>query len=542
MTPDVLEYTLSYMEGLGSPLSLSVAILARYGEWDQVSTKELDPAQYNCSDAFLRDAAAVAFLKKADFLPLPPKLRKQRTVGKWWDAEKLCFRSNRRLAFLLSGHPSSGDPNEERIRHFVERVKKRIVNTIGSSCPPFVGRFGPGATLSDTSRRTTVPHKMCTTITATADSWIHLRSWSECGWGRLQLRVFDSFEIKEVRGNHFFTVPKTSVIDRPCAKEPSFNGFLQLGVGEVIRRRLRKVGIDLDHGQRLHQELARRGSRDSSLATIDLSSASDTIGKTLVEVLLPPDWYKLLASLRSPMTLVDGKWVLLEKFSSMGNGYTFELESLLFWAICCEAGDPDCKVLGDDIIVKAEAYSNVVAALKYFGFELNPRKSFNTGYFRESCGGDFFNGQPVRGFYLKEDPNEPQKLISLANGIRRVAHAICPTRLSDTGLLRAWLRVLDGLPSNIRSCRGPEELGDLVIHDEREHWTTRPNPEFPGTVECRVYRPTRFQRVRFERFCIDTQVTSAVYLMSTDEDDEGHFMVPREGVLGYGLGWSHILT
>nr|WEU70940.1 MAG: RNA-dependent RNA polymerase [Hangzhou fiers-like virus 5] len=539
MTPDVHDVALSYMEGLGSPCALSVAIMLRYGEFDQLSSKDVDPLQYNCSDAFFRDAAAVAFLKKADFLPLSVSERKARTLAKWHEAEQSCFRANRRLSFLLSGHPSSGCPAEAPIRNFFERVKRRIVNTIGSSCPPLSGRFGPGATLSDTSRKCSVLHKMSSKMTATFPAWVHLRSWSENGWARAWKTRQE--EITEVRGNHYFQVPKTSRVDRPCCKEPSFNGFLQLGIGSVLRQRLKaRAGIDLDHGQEKHRRLARDGSRSSRWSTLDLSSASDTICKTLVEVLLPPDWFELLSSVRSPLTLVNGKWYLLEKFSSMGNGYTFELETLIFWALCatvledCGFDPVEVSVYGDDIIIPSGSERAVVAALRYCGFELNSKKSFASGYFRESCGGDFFNGAPVRGHYLKELPDEPQKLISLANGIRRTALALCPSRLCDSGLLRSWLRVLDRIPSHIRSCRGPESLGDVVIHDEPEYWDTKPDPHHPWTFLIRVYAPTRYQRVRFERFDEEIQMAAAVYLLTTGVDDVGHYLVPRDGVLGYG--------
>jgi len=542
MTPDVHDLALSYMEGLGSSVALSVALMLKYAEYDQLSAKEVDPSQYECPDAFFRDAAAVAFLKKADFLPLPQKDRVKRTLEKWHEAERSCFRANRRLSFLLSGHPSSGDPNEGPIRRFVERVQKRILDTIGSSCPPFTGRFGPGATLSDTSRQCSVLHKMSSKMTATFPAWVHLRSWSECGWARAWKTRHE--DLTEVRGNVYFQVPKTSRVDRPCCKEPSLNGFIQLGIGSVLRQRLRaRAGLDLDRDQAKHRELARASSVTGHLTTLDLSSASDTICSTLVEVLLPSDWFQLLSSVRSPLTRVNGKWYRLEKFSSMGNGYTFELETLLFWALTCEAvlasgGDPSrVSVYGDDIIIPSSSTSAVVATLQYFGFSLNARKSFRDGYFRESCGGDFFKGNPVRGHYLKELPNEPQKLISLANGIRRTALSLCPSRLRDSGLLLCWLRVLDRIPASIRRCRGPESLGDVVIHDDPEFWDTRPDREHPWTFQIRAFCPTRYQRVRFERFDDEIQLSAAVYLLTTDEDERGHYVVPRDGVLGYGLKW-----
>jgi len=199
-------------------------------------------------------------------------------------------------------------------------------------------------------------------------------------------------------------------------------------------------------------------------------------------LLLKKEWFELLDTLRSPKTFVDGKWVHLQKFSSMGNGYTFELETLLFLAIACEAcylcGVPaqpgeNIWVYGDDIILPSQASATMLALLRFFGFTPNPDKTFTSGLFRESCGGDFFNGQAVRPFYQKEIPDEPAKWISLVNGIRRLGRKDFVGDFRWSNVRRAWLRALDALPSDIRRLRGPEDLGDLVIHDDFEFWRKR---------------------------------------------------------------------
>lgn len=100
------------------------------------------------------------------------------------------------------------------------------------------------------------------------------------------------------------------------------NMYLQKGVGTFIRNRLRSVGIDLNDQTR-NQELARIGSIDGSLATLDLSSASDSVSDRLVWTLLPPKLYSYLDMIRSHYTLLDNgslhRWNL---FSTMGNGFT----------------------------------------------------------------------------------------------------------------------------------------------------------------------------------------------------------------------------
>jgi hypothetical protein len=114
-------------------------------------------------------------------------------------------------------------------------------------------------------------------------------------------------------------------------------------------------------------------------------------------------------------------------------------------------------------------------------------KTFAEGPFRESCGGDFFNGVPVRAHFIEELPDEPHKWISLANGLRRLAtdHSDDDPRWSV--IRRAWLRALDPIPSSIRRCRGPEALGDVVLHDKPEHWGITSPPK--GRHKKKALRP-----------------------------------------------------
>ena len=139
-------------------------------------------------------------------------------------------------------------------------------------------------------------------------------------------------EIKICNGR-LTTVPKNSKTDRCIVIEPGLTTFLQLGLGGYLKARLKVFGLDLSHGQEKHRSIVLQASKDCELATVDLSAASDSVTKQLVILLLPFEWWSLLDDLRVKTTLVDGQIHVLEMFSSMGNGFTFELESLLFYAI-----------------------------------------------------------------------------------------------------------------------------------------------------------------------------------------------------------------
>jgi hypothetical protein len=214
------------------------------------------------------------------------------------------------------------------------------------------------------------------------------------------------------------------LIDRVIAIEPDMNMYVQKGIGALIRARLKRLTpCDLDD-QKPNQVLARLGSIDGSLSTLDLSAASDSISLSLCREVLPPDWFSAIEHSRSPAgTLPDGRFITYRKVSSMGNGFTFELQSLLFYAAVLTVfdlfpsigKDRRCRVYGDDIILPT-AYAGIfVEFLSWLGFTTNPDKSFVDGPFRESCGKHYFLGDDVTPFYIRENVDKPQKIFWFHN-------------------------------------------------------------------------------------------------------------------------------
>jgi hypothetical protein len=310
-----------------------------------------------------------------------------------------------------------------------------------------------------------------------------------------------------------------------------------------MREGLKRAGIDLRVAQNIHRQVARGASISGKFATLDLRQASDTQASALVRLALPPKWYEPLFDLREPITEInDGvaKSVVLEKFSAMGNGYTFELETCLFLAICravyvmngvTPVNGENVWAYGDDLIVLTELEKEVKAALRFCGLEINETKSFVSGPFRESCGGDYFEGVDVRPFFLKKEPSEPQDWIAMANGIRSMVPSQglgeCARGL---GLRHAWFLALDNLPSQIRRCRGPSGLGDIVIHDEAQFWNTRTESSI-RYVRC--YRPAQFKTVSWNHFDNDVILAGACY--GVPWNDGG--VTPRDAVLGHAVSW-----
>jgi hypothetical protein len=152
--------------------------------------------------------------------------------------------------------------------------------------------------------------------------------------------------------------------------------------------------------------LARQGSRDGSFATIDLSMASDTLAHACVVLLLSTPWLNIFEMFRSAAYRAPWGRGVYAKFSSMGNGYTFTLETLIFAAACRAVGSRQFAVYGDDIVIETEFVLPLLRLLKYLGFSVNEEKSFVNPHsrFRESCGHDYYDGHYVTPFYLRETP------------------------------------------------------------------------------------------------------------------------------------------
>lgn len=564
---ELTRIALKLYESLGSPIALEMARAIKDKDWERIARVTVDPRTYACASDYLRDQAAACFLKKYKQLPASID-RREATLKKWYQGEFDCKRSNIRLtpflpaAFGYGVSPQPTNDREKRILEFFQAVKRQIGEWIGHGPPiDLIGRMarhGPGATFSDRGRHTTVPDKMTSVPTLThginTRNWL-LAQWLVTAWGRHTLAHHG--KCSYVPGNRYSTVDKTLLIDRAIAAEPSINIFFQLGAGKVLRDRLKRhTGWDLDTASEIHQRIAAVSSRSREFATLDLSNASDTVSKNLVRVLLPHKWARFLEDLRSPKTFLkprgqkEGKWVVLEKHSSMGNGYTFELETIIFAALSCvavrEGGHigqlgKDVFVFGDDIIIPDDAVGLVRPVLEFCGFTLNMEKSFwgRDCPFRESCGADYFNGLSVRGYYLKDEPNAPQDFIALANGLKALGERLLET--GDDFPRAAWLATLDCIPTRIRRLRGPVGLGDVVIHDDVSRWTVK-REGWCKHILCFVPKPVyknrkkrifRGSHIGWGHFRPEVVLASALLGVGSGQ----HGVMPRDPLLEHSVEW-----
>jgi len=220
-----------------------------------------------------------------------------------------------------------------------------------------------------------------------------------------------------IRGSRATTVDKTATKRRMICVEPTVNMFLQQGLMQVMYKRLKAVGLDVETLPERHKFLARESSITGRNATIDWSSASDCVSIELLRFLLPPKWFYYVDMTRSKFTTIDGRMLKLGMISTMGNAVTFPLETLVFWTFsqACLISDTrdlslftPCEnwkktsVFGDDCILPSDRAAVFIAALEEVGFRVNQEKThMDQSQFRESCGGDYLAGYNVRPYYIK---------------------------------------------------------------------------------------------------------------------------------------------
>lgn len=464
-----------YLSALGSPRALTVWLLYKNREHDQLTALTIRPVEdYNCPFRFRLDYDATNFLSKASFLKTTFD-REKVALAKFHEYETLCGQTNRR--FL---NPASDPLNHGPNVWLLNATRRKIAEILGDFCADeFVdeANWGPGVTTLLKGESVSAFNKFHAERGITRDLYALVSSWFPeaypTWYAHLSQTSSGEGVFTHVVGNDIVTVPKNSKTDRVIAVEPGINLWFQKSIGSMIRRRLLRVGVDLN-SQEVNQRLSRVGSKDSSLATVDFSSASDSIALELVREILPPRWFVLMDACRSKIGSLASGPIRWNKFSSMGNGFTFELESLIFYAAasaCVEyqklTSGPEntlpgvfwVNVFGDDVIIPVHAYDLFASFSEFLGFRVNRSKSFHSGYFRESCGSHYFDGLVCKPVFLKERLRHVEDFFKLANAVRHLAHRYGFNRNCDDRFLACWRYLHDRVPEPLRF-KVPSSAGD----------------------------------------------------------------------------------
>lgn len=220
-------------------------------------------------------------------------------------------------------------------------------------------------------------------------------------------------------------VPKDSLKLRTICCEPVENMIgqqgLRMSLYEMVESHPLTRGYVNFTNQEINRMLARNSSASEAHATLDLSSASDSVTKWHIDMMWPAWFSSWLYAVRSRYTMATVKQfksgkceskvdVVFEPnmFAPMGSAVCFPVEALTFWALCkanieeVKVTQPefahcnsDVWVYGDDIILPSELFESTSLMLKQFGMKVNLKKSFYAGPFRESCGFDALYGVDV---------------------------------------------------------------------------------------------------------------------------------------------------
>lgn len=295
-------------------------------------------------------------------------------------------------------------------------------------------------------------------------------------------------------------VPKVLKAPRLIASEPTSHQWCQQSIKDFVTNRVHNSFIKnfiSFRDQVPNQEMARRGSLDQSLATIDLSDASDRVSCFLVERLFRRE-ISLIDALQAcrtrwvsnPTGYGTFKFLKLKKFSTMGSACTFPIQSLVFLSIAIgtvlsvrnqkatfrsiNSLIGEVRVFGDDIIVPTDCADRVMEVLTLCGLVVNRLKTFESGNFRESCGLDSFKGHNVTPVYVMTSPSRP-KPESIASAIDT----------HNNFLLRGWYKCADYLAATVHSISskirnvelGSGDFGLQVIgYVDNTHLPVRWNP------------------------------------------------------------------
>jgi len=287
---------------------------------------------------------------------------------------------------------------------------------------------------------------------STADMLLGNKKWNQLEWTTRLENVFShvdflsTWSLRDRLGNVKFlepgaerpvkviSVPKTLKTPRLIAKEPACMQYVQQAIhidlvgtiesfshsGDEFDRFISSLVGFTD--QTVNNRMAEIGSLTGTLATLDLSEASDRVSNQHVRLLLEnhPHLFEAVDASRSRKADVPGHGVFrLAKFASMGSALTFPMEAIVFATVVFlgierELNHPLTRELvqkfsglvriyGDDIIIPVGFVDSVVETLELFGFKVNSNKSFWTGKFRESCGKEYYDGEDVSIVRLRSE-------------------------------------------------------------------------------------------------------------------------------------------
>lgn len=319
------------------------------------------------------------------------------------------------------------------------QVLGRLDRDLATYC--LMPRHGPGATGERLSGNSKYVHRKWHDRLELAFPFTEYGISSYTALGELE--GVDFIEPGAEQPVRVITVPKTLKTPRIIAIEPVCMQYTQQAVAGRIVPQLESHSLTGGHinfsNQEVNRDLAFRGSRERSYATLDLSEASDRVSASLVADMLSgvPLLRDAVFACRTRTALVEGEIYPINKFASMGSALCFPLESMAFFTLLILSElkrlnlpistrsvrlvRKNVFVYGDDLIIPVDAAPLACSTLKSFGLKVNTKKSFWTGKFRESCGMDAYDGVNVTPVYFRRLP--PASKLDASEAVSAVAFA-----------------------------------------------------------------------------------------------------------------------
>jgi len=338
-------------------------------------------------------------------------------------------------------------------------------------------RHGPGA-VSD--RKGIVDKYHFPNWSRKLEEWFPYRS---CGTTAGDL---ESLPSNHEVSSRLIAVPKTAKSPRLIASEPTEHQWCQQVIRHFMVSRLKSIfGTDFVCFERqdLSGQMALKASLDRSLATVDLSSASDRLSCWLVERIFRRN-KSLLHCLHAARTRYirdtispTVSFIKLKKFASQGTATTFPVQTFVFLCIALGVSIDgrvtwdkirrlrhQVRVFGDDIIIPNARYVPMTKVLVALGLKVNENKSFHIGHFRESCGTDGFKGYDITPIKPKivigDSPASRQAMLDTTNNLFYKgywnASEVCKSTLGDSRLRRLPIVGRDSGFTGLASYCGPD--------------------------------------------------------------------------------------
>lgn len=258
--------------------------------------------------------------------------------------------------------------------------------------------------------------------------------------------------------SRLIAVPKTQKGPRLICAEPLCHQWIQQSIWRWLAKRIprsilgRVITFDSQENSR---NRALYASMSGSLATIDLSEASDRLSCRLVQYifgqnqLLDYMWACRTKGVSQSLSSKQPSSYLFNKFAPMGSALTFPVQSIVFAIMSIASymlsSDMELKqssvrkaadmvtVFGDDIIVPVSCLSHLRDIFTECRLKINDAKTFSEGNFRESCGMDAYNGVDVTPAYVLQSydgsPTSIATVVEMSNnffkrGFWNASHAI----------------------------------------------------------------------------------------------------------------------